>query len=636
MAIIGQREEIREYQSRYIYFRFFVGIVFLLLFTRLWYLQLLNGAYYYKYSQEIALKQEKIPAPRGMILDRNREILVDSIPSFDITWTPQYVTDPIQTRKRLASLLKIPETEIQSRLEKEIKLPRFEPRIIKMDVSRDDVAMIEAHRFDMSGIDVGVAVKRIYTEGPLGAHLYGYVGEINDPELDEFNRRSFQKYKMGDFVGKSGLEERWEEYLRGLDGATYAEVDAFGRKKTPSKSSVFDYEKSKKEVIPGKNLVLTIDNDLQKAVLKMFQDKVGSVVALNPNNGEILAFHNQPGFDPTLFSRGIDSKLWETLISDPNKPLLDKAIQDAFPPGSTFKLVTALAALEENRIDPKETVNCNGHYYLGRGHYRCWTWRRGGHGVVNLHRAIKESCDYYFYRLGVKIGIDTIAKYAKMLGMSQKTGIELRGEVQGIVPSQAWKLEQFHEPWFPGETPSVAIGQGYLTVTVLQMAKLYSALANGGTLYVPYVVKRVEEPNGDLIREFEPQVLRISKIHSETLKILKEGLYAVVNEPHGTAYFSARADGYDIAGKTGTSQVIRAKGADRDKKCEQMEFKYKDHAWFVGFAPVDKPQIVVAVLAKHDCHPYNGATQVVRDIIKEYLKDKLDPNIIRFKKKKHA
>ncbi|MBI3018034.1 MAG: penicillin-binding protein 2 [Deltaproteobacteria bacterium] len=633
-TFIGQSEEIREYQGRFIYMASFVVVAFLLLFIRIWYLQILNGDRFYKYSQEIALKPEKIPATRGILFDRNREVVVDSAPSFDITWTPQYVKEPEQTVSMLSSLLKMPKEEILATLTKQSTLPRFQPRAIKQDVSRDEVALIEAHHFDMPGIDVAVEVKRVYQDGPIGAHLYGYIAEVGENQLDELNRKSFQKYKLGDFVGHAGIEERWEAYLRGLDGATYSEVDAFGRKKSDSKNPIFDYEKSKKDPIPGKNLVLTIHRDLQKAVVSAFKDKVGAVVALDPNTGEVLAMHSQPAFDPTEFSRGVSSELWESLISNPNKPLLDKAIQDAFPPGSTFKLVTALAALEEGLVNPKDTVHCNGHYYLGRGHYRCWTWRKGGHGIVDLHKAIKESCDYYFYRLGVKIGVDTIAKYAKMFGFSYKTGIDLRGEVPGIMPTTEWKLKRFHEIWFPGETPPVAIGQGYVTVTTLQLAKLYAAIANGGISYVPYVVKRIEEPEGELIREFHPQVLRTQKLHEETLKQLREGLYAVVNEPGGTSYFSTRADGFDIAGKTGTSQVVRFTKADEDKKCESLEFKLRDHGWFVGFAPVDHPQIVVAVLAMHDCHPYHGANMVVRDVIKAYLKDRLDPATIRWKKKK--
>jgi len=567
-ALIGQREEIREYQGRYVYFTGFVVCAFFILLIRIWYLQVLNGDRFYRYSQEIALRQEKISAPRGIMLDRNRETLVDNAPSFDITWTPQYVTEAEQTLLNLSLLLKMSKEEVKAILVKAEKNPRFEPRIIKKDVSRDEVALVEAHRFDMPGIDVVTDIKRVYSDGPIGSHLYGYVGEVNDAQLEELNSRSFQKYQMGDFVGQFGIEEKWEEYLRGVDGATYAEVDAFGRKRSYEQNTVFDYQKSKKEPTPGKNLVLTIDRNLQLSVQKAFKDKVGAVVALDPNSGEILAMHSQPGFDPTEFSRGIQSDLWNHLISDLNKPLLDKTIQDAFPPGSTFKLLTALAALEEGLIDPNETVHCNGHYYLGRGHYRCWMWRKGGHGTVNLHRAIKESCDYYFYRLGVKIGVDVIAKYARMLGLSQKTGIELRGEVPGTIPSTEWKLKRFHEIWFPGETPPVAIGQGYVTVTVLQLAKLYSAIANGGTLYVPHVIKRIEEPEGDLIRELDPQILKISKLKETTLKNLREGLYAVVNEPAGTAYVSARADGYDIAGKTGTSQVVKIK-KDKEKQCEQ-------------------------------------------------------------------
>src|SRR3989338_75410 len=459
MVLLGQREEIREYQGRYVYFLTFMISAFLFLYIRIWYLQILNGDKFYLYSQENSLKQEKIPAPRGKVLDRKRFALVDSEPSFDITWTPQFVVNPRETKERLSQLLGISLEEIDAVLEKNLRLPGFSPRILKKDVSRDEVAWVEAHEFDMPGIEVKVAVKRKYEQSDIGAHLYGYIGEINAKELETYNRKSFEKYEQGDFIGKFGIEERWEEYLRGIDGAQYSQVDAFGRKKAWAKDaqSLFAYEALKKNPIAGKNLVLTIDGDLQEKATEFFKDKVGAVVALDPNTGEILAMHSQPGFDPTEFSRGIEPAIWNALLSNENKPLLDKTIQDAYPPGSTFKLVTAMAGLEEGLIDPDEIFDCNGHYWLGRGHYRCWMWRKGGHGKVNLKRAIKESCDYYFYRLGVKLGVDTIAKYATMFGLGKKTGLNLKGEVPGNVPTQAWKEKQFKEKWYAGETPPIAI-----------------------------------------------------------------------------------------------------------------------------------------------------------------------------------
>lgn len=628
MAFIGQSEEIREYQGRYFYLKSFVVVSFFILFIRIWYLQILNGERFYVYSKQNSLKQEKIPASRGIILDRNREILVDNYPSFDIIWTPQYVVQPEKTERLLQSLLKISKEELRDILEKEAKAPRFQPRVIKHDVSREEVALIEAHRFDLPGIDIEVEIKRVYHQGPIGAHLLGYIGEVSSRELEILNRRSFQKYSQRDFVGKFGIEERWEDYLRGIDGAFYSEVDALGRK-TSEGLTLFDYEQIQKDPIPGKNLVLTMDSELQLAVAQSLRDKkgnpkAGAVVALDPNTGEVLAMVSQPGFDPTHFSRGIDYKEWDSLLANVNKPLLDKTIQDVYPPGSTFKTVTALAGLASGLIDPKETIHCNGHFFLERGHYRCWTWRNGGHGVVNFKRAIKESCDTYFYKVGVKVGVDTLAKYAMMYGLGSKTGIALRGEEEGTVPTTDWKLKRFKEKWYQGETPPVAIGQGYLAVSVLQLVRLYMAIANGGTLYVPYVVKRIEEPNGNLIQEFGPQVIKTSPLATEVWKQLKEGLYAVVNEPGGTAYYSARSEGLDIAGKTGTSQIIRISKADREKKCEELQYPYRDHGWFVGFAPIHDPQIVVIALGLHDCHPYSGASMVVRDVIKAYLKNRIE------------
>ncbi|MGK5083348.1 penicillin-binding protein 2 [Bdellovibrionota bacterium FG-1] len=628
MAFLGQEEQIREFQDR---FRYLYAIVFLclgLLMSRLVYLQVLRGDQMRHYSEENRIKRVKVAAPRGMIFDRNRKLLIDNRPAFDLEVIPQYLKESHQQDtviKMIAKLIQIQEDDIQDILDKASSQPSFMPVKIKTDLSRDEVAAIESWKIAMPGVEVRQEIKRTNVFGEIGAHLLGYIGEVNSAELPIHNKHNPGRYKVGDSLGKFGLEQKQEEYLRGIDGEEIKEVDALGRiKLDKSKGRVLDSTPGR-VAVPGKNLILTIDQDLQLAAMKAFGDKIGSMVAIDPRNGEVLAMLSRPAFDPTEFSRGIPAAIWNKLLNNSNRPLSDKTIQDHYPPGSAFKPVTAIAGLQEGVIDEHTTFHCTGSLRVGNRIYHCH--KKGGHGTVNVVSAITESCDVFFYHVAQKLkSVDDLAKWAMHLGLGRKTGITLAREVPGLIPTEEWKEKRFHQPWNGGETVNVAIGQGYVLTTAIQLANLYAAIGNGGSLYRPFIVKQIESYEGQIIREFQPESLDRTILNPKTVELVRQGLWGVINSPHGTAY-SQRLPGMDFVGKTGTAQVIRF-AADKvmGLKCESLKFQDRHHALFVGFAPAKDPLIAVAVIAEHGCHGGVNAAPIARAVIKTYL-EKTFPDI---------
>ncbi len=625
MSFLGQDEQIREFQFRFKYLYFALVSAFILLISRIWYLQIISGDTFRRYSEENRIKSVKIKSPRGMIFDRNKKLIIDNRPAYDLEITPEELYSNKEwktTIERLAKILNMKSDEILDILDAAKGQPRFLPIKIKQDLSKEELAVIESHKLDLPGANIQVDIKRTNLYQDLASHLMGYIGEVNPTELPRLNKIIGQDgilYKMGDVTGKSGLEARWESTLRGIDGEDYMEVDAFGHRRKASESIAGELKD--KQSIPGKNIILTIDQDLQVAALeafkKLFGDKkIGAVIALNPKTGEILASVSQPSFDPTEFSRGISSQRWNELLNNEFHPLRDKTIQDHYSPGSTFKAITAIAGLEEGAIDINSTVSCTGGYKFGNRTYGCW--KKTGHGTVNVVQALAQSCDVFFYKLGQKIGIDMIAKYAKMLGLGTKTGINLAHEEVGLVPTEAWKKQRFNQEWNPGETLSNAIGQSYMLTTPLQLANAYAAIGSGA-LYRPHVVKYIESVDGRILKEYQPEHITKVTLSKKTLDIVHQGLFNVVNDPHGTTY-SNRIPGLDVAGKTGTTQVIGLpQGKGKNIKCENMPFIQRDNGLFAAFAPADDPVIAVAVVTEHSCHGATGAAPIAMQIIKAYL-----------------
>lgn len=629
MSFLGQDEQIREYQFRFRYLYIVVFTALFILLSRLWYLQIMNGDKFHQYSEENRIKRVKITAPRGMIFDRNKKLLVDNRPAFDLEVTPQELYADKEWKKKIdtvSKMVKVPAADLFETLEHAKGGPSFLPIKLKQDLSQEEVAIVEAHKLDLPGINIQMEIKRTNLYTDLAAHLMGYIGEVNQTELPKLNKNiptGGVTYKMGDVTGKFGLESRMESVLRGFDGEEYMEVDALGHRKRQTKG--ITSELTPKAPKPGKNLILTIDQDLQIAAREAMQKiaastaggrQIGGVIALNPKTGEILAALSQPSFDPTLFSRGVSAKLWNELLNNEYHPLRDKTLQDHYSPGSTYKTITAIAGLEEKLIDENTSYSCTGHIQLGNRRYHCW--KKGGHGMVNLHKALRESCDTYFYRVGQKLGIDTIAKYSNMLGLGKRTGVNLAHEESGLIPTEEWKKRRFGQEWIAGETLSCAIGQSYILTTPLQLANAYAAIANGGSLWRPFIVKYVEENDGRILKEFKPELIGEAHISKHTLDVVRESLHAVVNEPGGTTY-GHRIPGIDAAGKTGSTQVIRLSADKIKTKCESMPFNVRDNALFAGFAPPEDPAIAVAVIAEHACHGASGAAPIALAVIKRYL-----------------
>ena len=579
-----------------------VTAMFFLLLTRLWYLQILESETLLDQSESNRLRFVPVAAPRGAILDRNGKLLVSNTPSFSVAVIPQDVKDKDALIDSLARYLNLNRVELQDKWQKGKGRAKYFPIIVASGISRDQLEFLEENRLRLAGIDIEMKPVREYANGMLAAHLLGYLGEITEPELDF---EQFTDYNAGDYVGKSGIERSWEKDLHGADGGRRIEVDARGR-----------FLKNIAEMNPtvGNSLVLTIDAELQKQTELAFGDKAGAAVAMEVNSGEILAFASNPGFDPALFTGRMSPEQWKSYLEDKRHPLENKALKGQYPPGSTFKILTALAGLEEGLIDDNSTVVCNGSYTVGNNTFKCWN--KKGHGRVNLKQALRESCDVYFYQLGERLGVDKIAAYAKKFGLGTPMGIGLDNEKGGMIPTSAWKEKKYGKRWYRGETLPVSIGQGYVLTTPIQLASLIASVANDGTVYRPQLVKKIIDPDGRLVRAFTPQVLARTGIKSASFRAVKEGLFAVVNEPHGTGVM-ARLYEVKVAGKTGTSQVIKL----RDNK-GNIPYQYRDHALFVAFAPYDKPEIAVSVIVEHGEHGGGSAATIAGRMLRTYFEGK--------------
>ncbi|MBF8250779.1 MAG: mrdA [Deltaproteobacteria bacterium] len=598
---VYSREGVAGATTRLFTFSAIVVIGTIILLSRLWYLQILNGDDYRQKSENNRVRIRPILAARGMILDRFGKVMVDNRPAFDVFLLREDAGNLKEAIKNVSGVIKTRPEDIETSLRRESPI---RPVRIKRDIDRETLATLLTNRLDLPGITVSIEPKRSYPYGNLGSHLFGHIGEVTEKQLSV---GSYTDYRMGSLIGKSGLELKYETYLKGVDGGKYVEIDASGRELSILKE-VDSY--------PGNNLVTTIDLELQKAAEEAFKDKAGAVVAMDPRNGEILAMISSPAFNPDMFSGPLDSEEWNLLINNPLKPLQNRAIQGQYPPGSTYKTIVAAAALEEGVITKDTAFQCNGSYRFGNRNYRCW--KSDGHGSVSLHRAIVESCDTYFYQVGLKLGIDKIADYSRKFGLGQPTGIELSDEKSGIVPDRAWKQKRSGTPWFEGETLSCAIGQGFNLVTPIQLLTAYAALTNGGDVYQPHLAKALVGPDGKVLRTLLPEARKKLILSPETVELLKAGLQGVVNEPGGTAR-SARLDDIKVGGKTGTTQVV-AMRADQRVKGEDLTYWFRDHAWFASFAPVEDPRIALVVFIEHS--GYSGghaAAPVAGKILKSFF-----------------
>lgn len=576
----------------------------LALVVRLWILQVVNGPEYRRKSETNRIETIYIAPPRGYITDRNGKLLVSNRPSYNLEITRENVEDFDSMWSILAPILGVEVKELEARFKKGmVSRRRYESTIVAKDISREVVAQIVTERFRLPGVRIAAVPTREYLYGALASQTLGYTREINDKQL---GLSKFSNYRVGDTVGQSGVEHEWEGYLQGTRGRQQVVVNAAGWRVGELSSEL--------ETI-GNSVETTLDLELQNAAEEQLRDKSGALVVLSVHTGEVLAMASSPGFDPNVFGRDLTQKDWSFLSSD--RRLLNRVTQGTYPPGSIFKPMLAVAGLAEKLIDPKDTVRCSGSYYFAGRSYRCW--KKAGHGVVNLRSALAGSCDVYFYSLGHRLGIDRIHEYATSFGLGEISGIGLGVEKSGLIPSKEWKERVFSKAgdkiWFPGETLSVAIGQGAVTVTPLQMARAYAALANGGMVVQPRIIRRVNSREGHVLVDLtKPNIQKKVSANPEDLELVKQSLSDVVNAPGGTGGRARLGKEFNIkvGGKTGTAQVV-------DLKFHGKKGHFEDHAWFVGFAPVENSEIVVAALIEHGGHGGAAAAPVVQAVMTHYF-----------------
>jgi penicillin-binding protein 2 len=599
MRLKLDKSETPEIKKAFLAANILIVVAFSLIFSRLWYLQILNGEYFKGLSENNRVRIQEIAAPRGTLFDRNGVPLVDSFPSFDVSIYRQDVPDMEALIPVLSRVLSLDPLRLRARLEGARGIPPHQPLKIKTDISRGELAAVETRRMDLPGVVVDVVIRRNYPHKNLASHLIGYLGEISEQELA---REEFVNHKLGYLVGKYGVEQKFELELMGESGGRQIEVNALGQKIRVL---------GQVEPSPGNSVYLTLDLELQKAAEEAMAGKQGAVVAMDPRNGDILAMASKPDFDPNLFARGISPDNWKSILDNPARPLQNRAIQGQYPPGSIFKILVAMAGLEEKLITPETLFQCTGSYPFGNREYQCW--KKEGHGQVNLRKAIVESCDIYFYQLGMRLGVNRIAKYASAAGLGSPTGFPLGLEKAGLVPTSSWKMKRFGVPWQGGENLSIAIGQGYYLVTPLQIACTFSALFNGGKYYQPRIALGVRAPDGETLREYPPLVLRNIPISPGTIEFVREALWEAVHSPGGTGG-RAKVEGFNVAGKTGTSQVIQRK----EGKPESTPPELQDHAWFACFAPAFNPEIVVVVLVEHGGGGGSAAAPLAKKVLEAY------------------
>jgi penicillin-binding protein 2 len=545
-----------------------------------------------------------------MLFDQKRRILAHNRPSYEVYLVPEDLKVNPGVVIEVGRLLNIPPEEIEERLKTQKRRAPFKPVKIKSDIGWNELALLESNRVHLPGLIVDVRPRRAYDYGELASHLIGYLGEIDENELKQAKEAT---YRMGALIGKYGVEYRWEDDLRGVDGGRQIEVDALGREIRPLGTV---------EPFPGNNLFLTIDLDLQKTAEEAYQDKNGALIAMDPKTGRILAMVSKPSFEPDIFARNILQEEWKSLVENPHHPLQNKGIQGQYPAGSVFKIITAIAGLESGMITPSTQFNCTGAFHYGNRDFRCW--KEGGHGAISLHRAIVESCDVYFYQVGLKVGVDLIAHYANEFGLGKVIGISLPYEKPGTVPSSSWKKKRFGVPWYSGETLSFSVGQGYLNATPLQLLMLISGVANGGKLYLPQVVEKVEDIYGNKLKEYPPVELGRADVSEKTLQIIQEALRGAVNDPHGTGWTCLLKE-VKVAGKTGTAQVVRLPENFKKGDMNRMPQKFRDHAWFVAYAPFEDPKISIAVLVEHGGFGASAAAPIAKKVIAKYLNAEPSP-----------
>ncbi|WP_300667548.1 penicillin-binding protein 2 [Desulfoluna sp.] len=579
-----------------------IFIAFSVILVRLFYLQVVQGHVYRELSTNNRIRLQSLPSSRGLIYDSEGKLLVDNRPAFDLLIVPRDAKPLSETLERLSRFTGVPVAEMMERIAKKGGEGSSRQIVLKRGIGRDVLAPVEVHSFDLPGVVVKVRPKRFYLNPGMAAHLLGYLGEINARELSSGKH---PEASGGDFIGKFGVEKVMEPLLRGSQGGRQVEVDAHGR---------VIRELKRVEADPGKNIYLTVNTKLQKKAEALLKGDVGSVVALDPRTGAVLAMASSPTFDQNDFVSGLSYAKWNSLKNNPGRPMENKATQALYPPASIYKIVSSMAALEEKVVDARTRFYCSGRHAYGDRTYRCW--KRTGHGSVDVVDSIAQSCDVFYYEVGERIGVDRLAFYARGCGLGRPTGVELAGEAAGLIPTAEWKRRKLGQSWLSGETLSLTIGQSYNLVTPIQMAMLIASVGNGGTIYKPHILGKIETADGSLVKETRPVVKGHLPVGKKNLGLIQKGLWGAVNDHKGTAR-RARINGVTLAGKTGTAQVI-SKGESGVKKKKRIR-KFRDHAWFVAYAPMENPTIAVAVIVEHGEGGSTKAAPIARKVIETYL-----------------
>lgn len=581
----------------------------LLIFARLWFLQIQKGEEYKNRADNNRVRMSDIVAPRGSILDRAGRELVTNRPSFNVVLVREDSNDVDNLLKKLSVVLDVDISLLWEKIREAGNRPRHIPIRLLEDVNWETLAYVENHNQEFPGVRIETIPARVYHYGDLAAHAIGYLGEISRKELES---RDASIYQGGDLIGKMGLERLREKDLRGEKGTSYTEVNAMGFEQQLLKDV---------EPLPGNDIQLTLDAELQKVAedLMASEEKAGAVVAMEVKSGRMLVLASNPVLPLKHFVGGISHANWNALLENSKHPLINKVVQAMYPPGSTYKMITAMAGLATGAIDRDTVLYCPGHYSFGNRRYHCW--KRGGHGAVNLKRALSESCDVYFYQVGLRVGVDKLAEYANKFGLGHKSGIELEHEKKGITPTKEWKMQKKGLKWQEGETLSTAIGQGFNLVTPLQICLMTATVANGGKQYLPQVIEKITDPDGKVLAQFEPVVVDELKGEKKHLAEIREGLVEVVQGKRGTARL-VRIEGLSIGGKTGTAQVVRL-AQYKHLKEKDIPYKYRDHAWFTCYAPAEDPEIAVTVLVEHGLHGGSAAGPVARAVLEKYFSERL-------------
>ncbi len=612
-ALRNREAELSVFRNRLAIAALGIVVLFVVLAGRFVYLQVIKRDHYHTLAEANRISVMPITPNRGLILDRNGVVLAANYSAYTLEITPAKVSNLERALDELAQIIEVSPKD-RRRFKKLMEESRnFESLPIRNRLSETEVARFAVNRYRFPGFEIRARLFRQYPYGEIASHAIGYIGRINDADVKNIESANLTtNYKGTDHIGKLGIEGSYEHELHGITGSEQVEIDSGGR-------AIRSLARS--EPISGNNLVLSLDIKLQKVAEKAFHDFRGALVAIDPQNGEVLALVSKPGFDPNLFVDGIDPANWDILNNSPDKPLNNRALRGQYPPGSTIKPFMALLALESGKRSPEYTISDPGYWTLPGVSRPFRDWKPGGHGMVNLQRAVVISCDTYFYGLANDLGVDAIYRFMTQFGFGNKTGIDIDGEMPGLQPSQDWKMKRFKQKWYAGDTISMGVGQGYVLTTPLQLATATAMMANGGTPVMPHFLREVQDSKTGLRRKNNVHTQSAMAFKPEYVKLVQNAM-AEVTKPGGTAARAGAGAPYSIAGKTGTAQVIGMKQGEKYDE-RRVKERFRDHALFISYAPADNPKLAIAVLVENGSHGATTAAPIAREMYDYFLLGKV-------------